>query len=225
MRKKIGAFSLSLGLLAGGSVAAGAQSAPLRITAFGDSLVQGFGLPQGEGLVPQLEAWLRAKGADVSVANAGVSGDTTAGGAARIDWTLSDQPDAMVVLLGGNDLLRGLPPEQSRANLHQILSSAHARGVGLVLIGMKAPLNYGMDYKTAFDAIYTDLAAEFDAPLIEDAFAGMRLEAGEDPQGWQVFMQADGIHPNREGVAANVAVIGPIVLEKLSQIQEAAETR
>ena len=183
MRKQIGAFLLSVGMLAGGSVAAEAQSAPFRITAFGDSLVQGYGLPQGEGLVPQLEAWLRAQGAHVTVANAGVSGETTAGGAARIDWTLADQPDAIVVLLGGNDLLRGLPPEQSRANLHQILSASQAKGVALVLIGMKAPSNYGAGYKTAFDAMYPDLAAEFEAPLIEDAFAGMRLDAGEDPPG------------------------------------------
>jgi acyl-CoA thioesterase-1 len=218
MRKQIGAFLLSVGMLAGGSVAAEAQSAPFRITAFGDSLVQGYGLPQGEGLVPQLEAWLRAQGAHVTVANAGVSGETTAGGAARIDWTLADQPDAIVVLLGGNDLLRGLPPEQSRANLHQILSASQAKGVALVLIGMKAPSNYGAGYKTAFDAMYPDLAAEFEAPLIEDAFAGMRRDAGEDPQGWQVFLQADGIHPNREGVAANITVIGPVVLDVVNTL-------
>ncbi|CUH77313.1 Acyl-CoA thioesterase I precursor [Tritonibacter multivorans] len=221
MRKQIGAFLLSVGLLAGGSVAAETGSAPLQITAFGDSLVQGYGLPQGEGLVPQLEAWLRAEGADVTVTNAGVSGDTTAGGAARVAWTLSEQTDVLVVLLGGNDLLRGLPPEQSRANLHQILSTATQQGVTPVLIGMKAPLNYGAGYKTSFDAIYTDLAAEFDAPLVEDAFAGMRLQAGEDPQGWRAFMQADGIHPNRDGVAANIAVIGPVVLDMVDRLAAA----
>lgn len=214
MRKQIASFLLSFGLLFASPLAA----EPLRITAFGDSLVQGFGLPQGQGLVPQLEAWLRAAGADVALTNAGVSGDTTAGGAARIAWTLADQPDGLIVLLGGNDLLRGAAPEQTAQNLTQILETAQTQGVPVVLIGMEAPLNYGAEYKAQFDAIYPRLAQEFDAWLMPNAFVGMIAAAGDAPSALQSLMQADGIHPNRDGVAANVAVLGPIVQEMLESI-------
>jgi len=206
---------LSLMLFAG---AAGAE--PLRITALGDSLVQGYGLPQGQGLVPQLQRWLNENGADVVLQNAGVSGDTTAGGAERAEWTLSDNPDGVIVLLGGNDLLRGLAPEEARANLARILQAAEARGIKILLIGMKAPRNYGPDYKQAFDAIYPELAGRFGAVLHPDAFAGIAAEAGEDPAAAQAYVQDDGIHPNAKGVALNVAALGPAALQLVEMIRK-----
>ncbi|QBR35060.1 arylesterase [Leisingera sp. NJS201] len=197
-----------------------AWAEPLRITALGDSLVQGYGLPQDQGLVPQLEHWLNENGAEVVLQNAGVSGDTTAGGAERAEWTLSDNPDGLIVLLGGNDLLRGLAPAAARTNLAHILQEAETLGIETLLIGMKAPGNYGPDYKTAFDAIYPDLAAEFDAVLHPDAFAGIAAEAGGDPAAAQAYLQDDGIHPNARGVALNVAAIGPAALQLVTAIQQ-----
>lgn len=196
-----------------------AWAEPLRITALGDSLVQGYGLPQDQGLVPQLEHWLNENGAEVVLQNAGVSGDTTAGGAERAEWTLSDNPDGLIVLLGGNDLLRGLAPAAARANLALILQEAETLGIETLLIGMKAPGNYGPDYKTAFDAIYPDLAAEFDAVLHPDAFAGIAAAVGGDPAAAQAYLQDDGIHPNARGVALNVAAIGPAALQLVTAIQ------
>lgn len=193
---------------------------PVRIAALGDSLIHGYGLPQDQGFVPQLQAWLRARGADVELINAGVSGDTTAGGAARIAWTLADRPDGLIVLLGGNDLLRGIAPEEAKANLRVILKAAQAEGVEVMLIGMKAPKNYGPDYKAAFDAIYPDLAEEFGALLFADAFAGMAAETGGDTQAVQALLQGDGIHPNAAGVALNVAAAGPTALELVGRMAQ-----
>lgn len=193
---------------------------PLRIAALGDSLIHGYGLPQDQGFVPQMQAWLRAKGADVELINAGVSGDTTAGGAARIAWTLSDQPDGLIVLLGGNDLLRGIAPDAARENLRVILEAAQAQGVEVMLIGMKAPRNYGPDYKTAFDAIYPELAAEYGALLFGDAFAGIAAETDGDTQAVQALLQGDGIHPNAAGVALNVAAAGPTALKLVGRLTE-----
>lgn len=190
----------------------------LRITAFGDSLVQGYGLAQGEGFVPQLQRWLHQQGQEVVLSNAGVSGDTTAGGAARIDWTLADEPQGLIVLLGGNDLLRGLQPDAAAHNLRHILRSAQSKDIEVLLIGMQAPGNYGPDYKAKFDQLYQDLAVEFDVLLHADAFAGIRGEAGLDPAAAQAYMQADNIHPNAKGVALNVAALGPVVLELTKRI-------
>jgi acyl-CoA thioesterase-1 len=128
----IGFFSL---------LAVAAQAEPIRISAFGDSLVQGYGLVQGQGFVPQLQRWLADRGRDVVIVNSGVSGDTTAGGAERVDWALEDQVSGMIVVLGGNDLLRGLAPAEARANLERIVTTAKSRGVSVMLIGMQAPGN------------------------------------------------------------------------------------
>jgi acyl-CoA thioesterase-1 len=125
------------------TLSAPAMAEQVTVAALGDSLTQGFGLPPEEGFVPQLEGWLRGEGADVSVVNAGVSGDTTAGGLSRIAWTLTDDVNALIVTLGGNDLLRAIPPEASRANLDAILETALARGVSVLLVGMEAPGNFG----------------------------------------------------------------------------------
>ncbi|KIC22345.1 MULTISPECIES: arylesterase [unclassified Leisingera] len=211
MRKTLALLSLLL-------FTGAAWAEPLRITALGDSLVQGYGLPQGQGLVPQLERWMIENGAEVTLQNAGVSGDTTAGGAERAEWTLSDNPDGLIVLLGGNDMLRGLDPQEARGNLGQILQTAQDKGIAVLLIGMKAPRNYGPEYKQDFDAIYPELAAEYDAVLHPDAFAGIAAEAGNDPAAAQGFMQDDGIHPNARGVALNAAAIGPAALQLVAAI-------
>lgn len=187
-----------------------AKAEPVTIVALGDSLTAGYGLPPEQGLVPQLQGWLTAAGAEVTVVNAGVSGDTTAGGLSRLDWSLTPETDALMVTLGGNDMLRGLPPEEARANISAILAGAKAKGLPVLLVGMQAPGNYGAEYKAAFDAIYPELAAEFDATLYPFFFQGM-TEGDFDPALLRPFMQEDGIHPNAEGVARIVADLGPAV--------------
>ncbi len=185
---------------------------PVTIAALGDSLTQGYGLPQGEGFVPRLQAWLRAHGAEVEVINAGVSGDTTAGGAARIGWTLTPEVDGLIVALGGNDLLRGIDPAATRDNLEAILAAAETAGVPVLLVGMKAPGNYGMDYKRAFDAIYPDLAEAHGTLFFPNFLAGIAPE-GSDPADALAYLQPDAIHPNAEGVERIVEAMGPMVLE------------
>ena len=190
---------------------------PLTLVALGDSLTQGYGLPLDDGFVPQLQAWLTAQGVEVQVVNAGVSGDTTAGGRARIDWTLTDDVDALIVALGGNDLLRGIDPGTSRANLEAILTAAGARDLPVLLVGMQAPGNYGPAYKAAFDAMYPDLSAAY-GTLLADSFFGPLLANGDDPAALRAFMQPDGIHPNAEGVARIVEGLGPMVLDLLGRV-------
>ncbi len=192
----------------------------VTIAALGDSLTQGYGLPQEDGFVPQLETWLRGQGADVVVINAGVSGDTTAGGLARVDWTLTPEVDAMIVALGGNDFLRGIDPANSRANLRGILAAAQARDVAVLLVGLEASGNYGADFKRDFDSMYGDLAAEFAVPLVPSFFDGLAdAAAGDLAAARMTFMQADGIHPNADGVARIVAAMGPAVLDLIGPAQ------
>lgn len=189
------------------------------IAALGDSLTQGYGLPQGEGFVPQMQAWLDERGADVRLVNAGVSGDTTAGGLARVEWTLTDEVEGMIVALGGNDLLRGIDPATARANLDAILEAAAAREVPVLLVGMTAPGNYGAEYKAAFDAMYPELAEEHGVLLAAD-FLGP-LTAIEDREAAVAqYMQGDGIHPNAQGVELIVEALGPHVLA-LARLAEA----
>ncbi len=189
-----------------------AWSEEMTIAALGDSLTQGYGLPVEQGFVPQLEQWLQDQGRDATVINAGVSGDTTAGGLSRVDWTLTPDVDALIVTLGGNDLLRGIDPEVSRANLDGILNAASGAGVEVLLVGMQAPGNYGPEYKAAFDAMYPDLAEAYGTLYAESFFEGLG-GAGTDPATLGDFMQADGIHPNASGVARIVEGLGPFVLD------------
>ena len=196
--------------------AVAARAETVTIAALGDSLTQGYGLVEEDGFVPQLQRWLVSQGADVQVINAGVSGDTTAGGAARVAWTLTDDVDAMIVALGGNDLLRGIDPTVSRANVEAILKAANDRGVDVLLVGMQAPGNYGADYKAQFDAIYPELSATYGTLYLDSFFAGFGEAAG-DPAQLRDVMQGDGIHPNAEGVAQIVQGIGPKVLELIDR--------
>lgn len=188
------------------------RAEPVTVVALGDSLTAGYGLPEDQGFVPQLQAWLDARGADAVVENAGVSGDTTAGGLARLDWALSPEADALIVTLGGNDMLRGIPPDAARANLDAILAAARDRGLPVLLVGMAAPGNYGADYKADFDGMYPDLAAQYGA-LLAPNFFGPLLEGRVDAAAIQRYMQADGIHPSAEGVAGIVDGLGPQVVE------------
>jgi acyl-CoA thioesterase-1 len=203
------------------ALASPAHADEVTIAALGDSLTQGYGLVQEEGFVPQLQGWLAARGQQVALINAGVSGDTTAGGLSRIDWTLTPDVDALIVALGGNDLLRGLPPEASRANLEGILQAAAKAGVPVLLVGMEAPGNYGPEFKAAFDAIYPDLAAQYGA-LHADSFLGPLTAAAEaDPRAALAsYMQADGIHPNAAGVALIVEALGPLVESLIAQVPQ-----
>jgi acyl-CoA thioesterase I len=198
-----------------------ALAQPLRIAALGDSLTQGYGLAQDDGLVPQLQAWLAGRGHDVVVLNAGVSGDTTAGGRSRLDWTLSDGPDAMIVALGGNDLLRGIDPAVSRANLAAILERLAAEGVPALLVGLPAPGNYGPEFTAAFDAMYPELAAEHGAGLVADMLAPIS-EKHLTGQAFMDLMQADGIHPNAAGVALVVEALGPAVEDLIARVEQGA---
>lgn len=192
-----------------------ATAEPVTIAALGDSLTQGYGLAQQDGFVPQLEAWLKAQGGDVVLINAGVSGDTTAGGAARVDWTLTPEVDAMIVALGGNDLLRGIAPDVARGNLDTILRAAHAADIEVLVVGLSAPGNFGPEYKSAFDAIYPDLAAQYGMLHSENFLAGIMDANGRANL---AMMQSDGIHPNARGVTQIVAALGPDVLALIRQV-------
>lgn len=196
-------------------LAAPALAADLRVVALGDSLTHGYGLPPSESFPVQLDAWLAERGHDdVEVVNAGVSGDTTAGGRARLDWALAEGADALIVELGGNDLLRGIDPDVSRANLDAILAEAAARGLPTLLTGLMAPPNYGPDWRARFDAMYPELAEKHGALLYRDFLAGVV----EDRSLWQ----PDGIHPNAEGVAVIVERIGPVVERLIERARPAA---
>lgn len=188
------------------------------IAALGDSLTQGYGLVTEDGFVPQLQTWLQAQGADVRLINAGVSGDTTAGGLSRAAWTMTPDVDAMIVALGGNDLLRGIDPSVSRANLDGILQAAAEADVAVLLVGMQAPGNYGPEYKAAFDTIYPDLAETYETLLALSFFAGISAE--NDLAEARAYMQADGIHPNAEGVIKIVAELGPDVLDLIARAED-----
>lgn len=206
-------FQLAFASLVWAASVWGAAAAPtVTVAALGDSLTAGYGLPPEDGFVPQLQAWLDAHGAAAKVVNAGVSGDTTAGGLARIDWTLTPDVGALIVALGGNDVLRGLPPEEARANLKGILDKARERNLPVLLIGIGAPGNYGPDYKLAFDAIYPDLARDYDALLVPDFLGAVRAAVEAGTPAADLF-QPDNIHPSKAGVAATVAAIGPAVAE------------
>jgi len=195
--------------ISGGALAQAPRE--IRILALGDSLTAGYGLPRQEGFVAQLQAALRARGIPATVLDAGVSGDTTAGGRARLDWALAERPDAAIVALGGNDLLRAIPPEATRANLDDILRQLGQRNIPVLLAGMLAPRNLGAEYVEAFEGAYRLLAREHDVvfyPFFLDGVAG-------DPG----LNQPDGIHPNARGVAVMVERIMPSVEALLARVR------
>jgi acyl-CoA thioesterase-1 len=189
-----------LGMTAGLSCAI---AKPTEILVFGDSIAAGFGLPQQEAFPARLEAKLRADGLAVHVINAGKSGDTTADGLARLDWSLAEKPDLVILELGANDALRGLDPAAVRANLDKLIGKIEASGAKLLLAGMQAPANWGEQYQQAFNGIYPELAEAHGIPLYPFVLDGVAL----DPK----LNQPDGLHPNERGVAIIVEHIAPYV--------------
>ena len=207
----------TLGIVATLALAGAAAAEEVVIAALGDSLTQGYGLPPEEGFVPTLERWLQARGHDVRLINAGVSGDTTAGGLSRVDWTLTDEVDGLIVALGGNDMLRGIAPEVARENLDGILRAAGEQGVPVLLAGLDAPGNYGPEYERAFEAMYPDLAERHGA-LLHQNFLGALDAARQEGAALSDLMQADGLHPTARGVERIVADIGPRVEALIDRI-------
>ena len=205
------AATLAAGLplpVPGGAV----EPRPPVIVALGDSLTAGFGLPQDQAFPAQLEAALRARGIEARVVNAGVSGDTTAAGLARLDWALPDDASAVIIELGANDALQGLPPEGTKSALVKIIETVQARGLPILLAGMEAPRNMGKDYVDAFGAIYPDLAERYGLILYPFFLEGAALN--------ESLMQGDGLHPNAKGVAAIVENILPKVEALLAQVNK-----
>jgi acyl-CoA thioesterase-1 len=186
------------------------------VLAFGDSLYAGYGVDQDESFPAALERALAARGIAARVANAGVSGDTTASGLQRLGFTLDGldrNPDLAIVGLGGNDVLRGLSPEETRRNLESILTELQRRGIPVVLTGMLAPRNMGPEYVQRFDAIFPDLARRYEAELYPFFLDGVITRPG--------LMLDDGIHPNAEGIAAITSRLAPLVAAELQTGDEA----
>ncbi len=190
------------------SSVAGANE-PLRILVLGDSLTAGHGLAENEAFPAELQQALQAAGHNVSVINAGVSGDTTAGGLARLDWALADRPQMVIIELGANDALRGLPPESARKNLTAIITRLQQEKIAVLLTGMRAPRNLGADYYNKFDQLYPELARQHQVafyPFFLQNVATIRH-----------YNQSDGIHPNAAGVKVIVQSILPTVERLIRQ--------
>ena len=198
-------------LVAGTGAARAQQARPVAIVALGDSLTAGYQLPPGDAFPVKLQAALKAKGLDVTVENAGVSGDTSTGGLERLDWAVGDGVDAVILELGANDALRGIDPAVTRRNLDEILTRLKARGIAVLLTGMLAPPNMGPQFAAAFNPIFPELAAKhgvlFDPFFLEGVAAVRDLNL------------ADGMHPNARGVDAIVARILPKVEELVAEVR------
>lgn len=206
-------FAIITGFLASPALA----EAP-EVVMLGDSLTQGYGLPEADGLVSQLQAWLDAEGVPAKLVNMGVSGDTTAGGLSRVAWSLTPETKAVVVALGGNDLLRGLPPQDVRANLDAILAEITGRDLPVLLLGLPAPTNYGVDWAAQFNAIFPDLATKYDVLMDPNQLAPLAALSPSERNA-QELMQDDGIHPSAKGVALEVEHLGPLVKALLAQVK------
>jgi len=200
------------GILATAALAVAFAGAPAAgrvpvILDFGDSLTAGYGLPAGQAFPARLEAWLHQQGIEARVVNAGVSGDTTAGGLARLDWGLADKPDLVILALGANDALRGIEPSTVRENLDKMIGKIEASGAKVLLLGMLAPPNWGEEYRHAFDQIFPELARIHHLPLYPFFLEGVAMK----PE----LNQPDGLHPNERGVAVLVDRIAPVVARLL----------
>lgn len=184
------------------------QEPAIRVVVLGDSLAAGLGLAQADAFPAILETLLRDRGFDVGVVNAGVSGDTTAGGLSRIDWVLQKPAEILVVELGGNDALRGQPLDNTEENLREIIQRGRATGAKVILLGMAVPTNYGPDYASAFAGLYSRLAEEEGATLV----SGFVRELGLDP----TLLQADGLHPTAEGQRRLAETLRPYLEEVIN---------
>ncbi|KGF67519.1 acyl-CoA thioesterase [Hoeflea sp. BAL378] len=196
-------------LLAAATVAAKAET--LTIVGFGDSLMAGYELASGDGFPARLQAALAARGHDVAIADAGVSGDTTAGGLARLDWSIPDGTDGVILELGANDALRGVPPEETRKNLEAMIVRLKDRGIEVLLAGMLAPPNLGPDYESAFNSIYPDLAGKYDLLLYPFFLDGVTGVAG--------MTLSDGMHPNAKGINQMVEGFVPVAEEFIARLK------
>jgi acyl-CoA thioesterase-1 len=196
-------------LLAAGSLASAAEAAPRRLLVLGDSLAAGYGLSHTDAFEPQLAAALQADGHDVTIVDGAVSGDTSTGGRARLEWALGDGADAAIVELGGNDGLRGLDPNTTEANLAAILDTLAAKHIPVLLCGMYAPPNLGEDYEKEFRAVFDRLGRR--PGILYDPFflQGVAADAA--------INQADGIHPNPAGVRKIVVRLKPLVEKLLAE--------
>lgn len=195
-----------------GAAMAADEAAPVRIVAFGDSLTAGYMLKPSEAFPVQLAQALKAKGYTVDVANAGVSGDTTANGLERFDWAIPDGTEAVVLELGANDALRGIDPGRARDNLDKILTQLRARNIEVLIAGMVAPKNWGKEYEAGFAPIFSDLAAKHGALLYPFFLDGVALDAK--------FNLPDGLHPTGPGVGVIVERILPKVEELIGRVRE-----
>ena len=191
-----------------------AAAQPIRILAFGASITAGYGLDAADTLPVQLEKALRAHGVDATVINGGVSGDTSAGGLARLDWALADNPDLVILDLGGNDALRAIDPKSTEANLDAIVTRLQAQKRGVLIAGMLAPPNLGKDYAAAFNAVFPAVAERHHVTLYPFLLDGVVA----DP----ALNQEDGIHPNAAGVKVIVERMLPSVLQAIQQLDRKA---
>jgi acyl-CoA thioesterase I len=185
---------------------------PVKIVALGDSLTAGLGLPLREGFVSRLQAALNAKGLGAEVINAGVSGDTASDALARLDWSVPEDTDAVVLEVGANDMLRGIRPQVTRAAIDAILQRLTERHIAVLLCGMRAAPNLGADYAPAFEGIYPDLAAKYGAALYPFFLEGVAADLGR--------LQPDGLHPNAAGVQVVVAGILPKVEQLIALVRD-----
>ncbi|MBP1852287.1 acyl-CoA thioesterase-1 [Rhizobium halophytocola] len=192
--------------------ASGAAAATVKLVGFGDSLMAGYQLAPDEGLPQQLQAKLRDAGQDIEIANAGVSGDTTADGLARLDWSVPDGTDGVILELGANDALRGLSPEQTEKNLEAMITRLKERRIAIYLVGMLAPPNMGADYEKRFNEIYPRLAKSHDLPLYPFVLDGVVTHAA--------LQLSDGMHPNAKGVAVMVERMLPSLDKFLGTISK-----
>jgi acyl-CoA thioesterase-1 len=202
------AFILFLGIC--GAISS-ARAEPFKIVGFGDSLMAGFGLGPDQGFTDKLAAALRANGHDVTVANAGVSGDTTSGGLARLDWSVPDGTQLVILELGANDMLRGISPDITQKNLDEMLTRLKQRKIAVLLAGMRAAPNLGPDYQHAFDTIFPDLAKKYGVTLYPFFLDGVA--------GQPTLQLEDGMHPNAKGVDQMVERILPTVEQAIATAQ------
>jgi acyl-CoA thioesterase I len=199
----------SVALFLGIATTATHAETPVKIVAFGDSLTAGLGLPANEGFVPRLQAALAAKGVAAAIANAGVSGDTASGALARVDWSVPDGTDAVILEIGANDMLRGIKPLVTRGALDTILQRLTDRHIAVLLCGMRAAPNLGADFARSFESIYPELAAKYGALVYPFFLDGVAADLG--------LLQKDGLHPNAAGVDVIVARILPKVEELVAR--------
>ncbi len=189
----------------------GNASEPLRIVAIGDSLISGYGLRPEFGFTSQLETALKDKGCSVRIINSGISGDTTDGGVARIDWVLSDPYSGVILLLGQNDAFRAIPVENVRRNLERIIENIQSRNIPILFVGALAPRNLGADYYQSFDTIYPELAKQYELLFYPFFLEGVATNPAMN--------QRDGIHPNEDGVGLIVSQMLPYVGQLITSIQ------